>query len=157
MGHLLVGIHVAIGELAIIAFIWTFIELAKPTEQKIKRAKIAAILGTTLIFISWIVAGYYYVEFYGTNVKPIIKQGPMPWAHSIVMETKEHVFLFLPFLSLFTLGLIQKYKNELIENREARVSILLLCCLIVLIGFSMVIMGYIISTGARSAMETRIL
>jgi hypothetical protein len=146
---LLIGFHAAAGELAIFAFFWAFIELIDPTKQRIKRAKIAALMGVIMIFASWLAGGYYYVEFYGPDVKSIIKQGPMPLAHDVVMETKEHVFLFLPFLCLLTLGLIHKYKENLVENRDAKNFILSLCGLIILIGLSMAAMGYIISTGAK--------
>src|SRR3990167_655172 len=98
MVNSLVGIHAAFGELGIFAFLWAFVELINPTQQRVKRAKIAAMIGVIFFFLSWFVGGFYYVSFYGSNVKPLIKEGPMPWAHSIFTETKEHVFLFLPFL-----------------------------------------------------------
>ncbi len=152
----LVGIHAALGEFAILSFFWVFVEILNPTEQRIKRAKIVAALGVIFIFISWIVGGYYYVNVYGSNVKPIIKAGPSPWAHSVFMETKEHIFLFLPFLSLLTLGLIYKHQKRLINNAAARISVLMLSALIVLIGLSMIGMGYIISSGARTALEAKL-
>ena len=100
MVNLLVAIHAIAGILAIFAFLFVFIELLSSAEKTIKRIQIFAYMGTILIFISWIVGGYYYVNYYGPNVKPIIKQGSTPWVHSVIMETKEHVFLFLPFLAL---------------------------------------------------------
>ncbi|MBI4159254.1 hypothetical protein HY500_03270 [Candidatus Woesearchaeota archaeon] len=153
----LIGIHAALGEIAIFAFIWVFIELLNPSEQRIKRAKKAAVIGVILFFMSWIVGGYYYVNYYGKNVKPIIKEGPVPWAHEIFTETKEHIFLFLPFLSILTLGLIHKSGKALIKDKKTRSSILTLTFLIVLIGLAMAVMGYLISTGARAALEAKLL
>lgn len=145
----LVGIHAVAGELAVFAFLLVSIELLSSTEKTIKRTKIFALAGTILIFISWIAGGYYYVNYYGPNVKPIIKKGSAPWVHSIVMETKEHVFLFLPFLAILVTGIIFKYNAELLENHRAKTSVLLLCALIILITLSIAGMGYLISTAAR--------
>ncbi len=150
---LLVGIHVAMGELGIFAFLWLLVELLNPTKERIKRAKIAAILGTILLFGAWVLGGFYYVNYYGSQVKPVIKEGPMPWAHAIFMETKEHVFLFLPFLSILTTGIIIKNKRELLNDKKIKLSVLLLSGLIILIGLSIAGMGYLISTGARTALE----
>ncbi len=49
--------------------------------------------------LSWFLGGWYYITFYGSVVKPVIKEGPYPWAHLIVMESKEHIFLMLPILT----------------------------------------------------------
>jgi hypothetical protein len=155
MAHPLIGIHAALGEIGIFAFLWVFVELLNPTEERIKRAKIVACIGTILIFLSWLAGGYYYVKIYGPDVKPMIKEGPQPWAHKVVMETKEHVFLLLPILSLFTVALMKKH--DLLNNSEARKSILKLCVLILLIGLSMAFMGYLISTGARTALEAKVI
>ncbi|EKD78686.1 MAG: hypothetical protein ACD_41C00299G0011 [uncultured bacterium] len=51
---------------------------------------------------AWLAGGYYYVFYYGEQVKPVIKAGEYAWAHSVVTEWKEHVFLFLPFLAFAT-------------------------------------------------------
>ena len=150
-----IGIHAAVGEAGILAFLWVLVELFNPTAQRIIRSKIAALVGTILIFSSWILGGYYYVVFYGSLVKPTIKAGPMPWAHSIIMETKEHLFLFLPFLALLALGLIYHYKEELLINKRAKIFIVLVCGIIILIGLSIAGMGYIVSAGFRSALESK--
>lgn len=149
----LIGLHAAIGELGVISFLWTFIELITPTPKRIQRAKIAAFIGVILLIISWIIAGYYYVNVYGKKVKPIIKGGPSPWAHSIGMETKEHIFLFLPFLAILACSIIFKYQNQLIKNKELNKSLLILLGLIILLGFSIAGLGYIISSSAREALE----
>jgi hypothetical protein len=151
MTNPLIGLHAALGELGFLAFIWVFVELLNPTEERIKRARIAAVLGAIFIFGSWAAGGFYYVNVYGQEVKPAIKAGPEPWAHSIFMETKEHVFLFLPFLSVLEVFMVFGYGNKLIKDRRMRLSVLLIAGLIVLLGLAMVGMGYIISSGFRSA------
>lgn len=149
----LVGVHAAFGEIGIVAFIWVFVELLSPDWKRVKRAKMAALVGVLFLFLSWLVGGYYYVSFYGASVKPIIKGGPMPWAHDIFMEIKEHIFLFLPFLSLMNFGLIRKYEKDIVKGGEARKAVLLISLLIIFIGMLMAGMGYIISSGARAALE----
>lgn len=53
-----------------------------------------------LFFLSWATSAYYYVTYYGTAVKPRILAGATPVAHTFFMETKEHIFLVLPFVAL---------------------------------------------------------
>ncbi|MDO8514828.1 MAG: hypothetical protein Q7S50_04785 [bacterium] len=53
-----------------------------------------------LFLLSWATSAYYYVTYYGTAVKPRILAGAAPVAHTFFMETKEHIFLVLPFVAL---------------------------------------------------------
>src|SRR3989338_7951756 len=108
MVNMLVGLHAALGELGALLFLWVLIEIIEPSTKRINRAKIISVMGLILILSAWFVAGSYYTTTYGQEVKPIIKAGPEPWAHDIFTETKEHVFLFLPFLSLLATCLIFK-------------------------------------------------
>ncbi|GAF92536.1 unnamed protein product, partial [marine sediment metagenome] len=57
------------------------------------------------------------------EIKPLIKEGPWPWAHAIFMEAKEHIFLFLPFLALLFLFLVWKHKDKLKEEIGVRFAI----------------------------------
>ena len=150
MPHPLIGLHATLGEIGIFAFLLVFVELLNPSELRIKRAKIASLIGLTFFILSWIIGGYYYVSFYGTDVKPVIKEGPQPWAHSIVMEAKEHIFLFLPFLAVIASLLIM---NVRVNETKKLKSILKLSALIIITGFMMALMGYVISTGFRGALE----
>lgn len=149
----LIGLHAMLGEIGGMLFIWVFVELLNPTVNRLKRAQVVSLLGTVILFLSWIVGGYYYVEFYGALVKPLIKSGPLPWAHSIVTETKEHVFIFLPILALLVYVLIKNYQTQLLQDRKLRIAMIVLVGLVVLITFSMAGMGYVMSSGFRSALE----
>ncbi len=62
-------------------------------------ARYSSITAFVAYMLSWLLGGWYYVTFYGSVVKPVIKDGPYPWAHLIVMESKEHIFLMLPILA----------------------------------------------------------
>ncbi|RMD67921.1 hypothetical protein D6817_00170 [Candidatus Pacearchaeota archaeon] len=154
-GGALVGIHAFLGELGIAAFIWVFVEMLKPTRRRLKRAQIAASLGIACFLLSWIFGGIFYVNTYTPHEKPLVKAGPKPWAHSIVMETKEHVFLLLPLLSFFALMLLKKGEAHVDGKRkdELRRAVLLISVVIVLLAGLIALSGYIISDAVRSALE----
>ena len=149
----LIFIHAIVAELGLFAFLWVLVELLNPTEARIARAKIAATFGVACLFTAWVVGGFYYVEVYGSQIKPTIKASDAKWVHSIVMEVKEHVFLFLPVLATLTAALIHKHDKELINERDARLTIVLLAGLIFLLGFSIAGMGVVIASGYRFALE----
>ena len=154
MVHPLIGIHAALGEFAIFCFIWVFVEMLNPDERRVKRAKAVASVGLGLLLIAWVAGGYYYVHYYASNVKPIIKAGPWPWAHEVFMEIKEHLFLFLPFLMTVAVGTF--YANSpqvLATDKKRRLSILVVSALVILLGLAMAGMGFMISSGARAALE----
>lgn len=153
MPQVLIGIHAALGEAGALMFLWVLVELLNPTSGRLRRARIAAMLGTFFLAAAWVVGGYYYVNFYGPFVKPIIKAGPMAWAHSIGIETKEHVFLFLPFLAFLASGLLVTLREELLTNSRMRIALIVLAGLIVLIAFAMAGLGFITTSGFRSALE----
>ena len=148
----LILLHAVAAEIGVIAFLWVLVELLNPTESRIARAQVAALVGCSALLFAWLVGGFYYVEVYGLHIKPLIKASDAAWVHSIVMEVKEHVFLFLPILAALTTAMLYKYESALIHNRDARVSIALLSGLIFLLGFSIAGMGALISSGYRFAL-----
>ena len=149
----LIGLHAWLGEFAALMFVWAFIELFSGSESNIRRAKRAVLLGVAFIFAAWFAGGFYYVEFYGPDVKPWIKEGPLPWAHKVVMETKEHVFLFLPFLSLMAYGLMQRLGGQMHHDRGARVAALYAVGSVAVIAGTMALFGFMVSSGFRAALE----
>jgi hypothetical protein len=157
MPTFLIGAHAFLGEAGALMFLWVLVELLNPSPERLRRARIVSMLGTFFLIAAWVVGGYYYVKIYGAEIKPIIKGGPMPWAHSIVTETKEHVFLFLPFLAFLAAGMISSVGEKLAENKRLKVALITLCGLIVLFAFAMAALGVTISSGFRSALESKVL
>ncbi len=155
--HLLIGLHAILGEVGALAFLWVLVELLNPNESRLRRARFAALLGVLFLVGSWIVGGFYYVTEYGAAVKPIIKSGPTPWAHSVITETKEHIFLFLPFLAIAAWGLLHRFQNEFMQNPKLRIAVVLISALIVLLAFAIAGMGFVISSGFRAALEAKVL
>lgn len=155
--HPLIITHAVFGELGALAFLWVFVELLSPNESRIRRAGFIAGLGLLLLFLAWFAGGSYYLGDYQEIVKPVIKAGPFPWAHSVITETKEHVFLFIPFLAILAWGTIKEYGAALMQDRRAKIAVLTLAGLIVIMAFSMAGMGFIISSGFRGALEVQTL
>lgn len=91
--------HVLFGVLGIVAFYAIWMGLLKK-QIRLQFVRYCSLVGTILLLLSWLSGGYYYTTYYGSTVKPIIKAGPFPLAHAIIMESKEHIFLFLPFLGI---------------------------------------------------------
>ena len=68
------------------------------------------------------------------------------------METKEHVFLMLPFLATLVYGIIANKPKELVKDKKFRKWTVYLAGLVVFLGLSMAFMGYLISGAARDAL-----
>ena len=126
-------LHPTFGVLAIIASVWVFVEALNASDANIGRLRSASVLVAILIWLAYIVGGYWYVVYYGGD-KAIIKAGPWPFAHSFFMETKEHVFLMLLLLATFLP--IAAY-GEVVKKQVTRNLVLWTSALVVLMGLSM--------------------
>lgn len=91
--------HVITGVVAIGIHNVTLMHLLKRAPNYIFLSRIT--WGAVWLFLlSWGTSASYYVIHYGAQVKPRILAGNQPWAHTFFMETKEHIFLILPFVAL---------------------------------------------------------
>lgn len=132
--------HIGLGELGILAFVWLIVELVNgPSTAGLLRAKGAALMGAILFFAAWVVGGTYYVVHYGSVVKPVIQDGAWPWSHGIFTETKEHVFLFLPFLSLTVTALLWQGEQQLAAGSKLKNSLYMLGGTVILLGVLMML------------------
>lgn len=149
----LVMIHSVFGAIAALALTWVIIEMRYLTTTKgLARAKMASYIAAFFNIVGcWIVGGYYYLTVYGSQLKPIILDGSQPWAHRIIMETKEHVFLFLPVLSLtLMLMLVWLGKDQtLFEDSNARRAIIALAVLGLVMILVIFVFGALISNTAN--------
>lgn len=142
------SIHVLIGVIGIIASYMTLMWLFK-REAPIRLLKLGSLIAFISYITAWFTGGYYYVVYYGDMVKPIIKDGPNPWAHSIIMEVKEHIFLFLPILSFVILLIVWLKGSSLQENRSLRNTLALIAFITLIIAVSMALGGVLISGSVR--------
>src|SRR3989338_11347204 len=106
-----------------------------------KQAKWLKPLSIFTAFLSWLVilpSALLYLIFYPAT-KTVIKAGSWPWAHSIIMETKEHWGILLPIIATTAAWLVVSGKNE-----KSRKWWILLIILTLLIG----VMGRLVKIGA---------
>lgn len=145
-------LHAGLGDFGSLLFLWVMVETINATDKGFVRAKTVSLIGLLLFVASWIVGGYYYVVTYGSAVKPVITASEFSWAHSIIMETKEHVFLFLPVLAVLVWLVLKSAKGWKDMTKEGRTALGVLSIFVFLLGFSMALMGFLIAVGARAAL-----
>ncbi|WP_370574878.1 hypothetical protein [Methanomethylovorans sp.] len=151
----LVLLHSISGGLALLALIWIILELLYPTDKSLARARIASYLTAFLLTAGcWIAGGYNYLKDYGSQVKPVILAGPDPWVHEIVMEMKEHIFVFLPIIA-FALSLtISRFdRDAFLADVKSRRALLVITTLALFIVLLMFIMGAVISNTGNTGTE----
>lgn len=137
-------LHVAFGLLGIVMFLCAFLCLFRTGVQRTRL--LASIAGTVSFWLAWIAGGIYYTKFYGQSVKPAIVAGATPWVHTVIMEFKEHLFLFLPFLSLTAVLLLWKCNNEIDSHAMLRKCAGLLFATILFLGLIITFSGILISS-----------
>lgn len=136
--------HVLLGLLGILFFLCAFLCLFRTNVQKSRL--FATLFGTASFWLAWIAGGIYYTKFYGQSVKPAIVAGATPWVHTVIMEFKEHLFLFLPFLSITALLVVWKCNSEIDSHAPLRKSAGLLFSIILLLGLIIAFSGILISS-----------
>ena len=143
----LIGLHLGFAIIGIDAFLWLLGEIVADAGS-LRRRTIAASIGFVSFVLTWLLGGYYYVKFYGPLVKPIIKAGNAAWAHAIVMEAKEHVFLFAIPIAVTIYFLARLDFNEL-RSLGLRRRYLHITAIAAGLGLVLGAMGFIISAAAR--------
>jgi hypothetical protein len=141
-------LHPTFGVLALIAAVWVFAETLNASHTNNGRIRSASALAAVLIWLAYLVGGYWYVVFYGAD-KAIIQAGPWPHAHSFFMETKEHVFLSLLLLATF---LPIAAGGDVVNNEATRKVVLWTSALVVLLSLAMEGAGAFISMGVKVAL-----
>jgi hypothetical protein len=147
MSDVILLAHPAFGVFGILAAVWVFVEALNAREQNAARTRLAAWVVTVCIVTAWILGGYWYVHYYAPD-KAIILKGPWPWAHTLFMETKEHLF-FVPLM--LALYLPFAVRDTLFSNKAARNMVLAVAALIVLSGLAVEGAGAVISHGVKVA------
>jgi hypothetical protein len=153
-GKNLVLLHSLSGGLAALALTWVVIELLYLTEEGVARARIASYLASFFIIAGcWIAGGYNYRTAYGVQVRPVILAGSSPWAHLIVMEAKEHIFIFLPIIALAISLTLATMKYNLLKNPKSRRALAIVASLALFLVLVVFLMGAIISNAGKTGME----
>ncbi len=138
-------VHVISGVIGIFLFGGVTLNALKQ-KPSVKILKWFSFLGFLSLMISWTISGgYYYVTYYGKAVKPIIQASNTPWIHSVIMESKEHIFLFLPFLALLATLIFWLYGESLAEKPKLKSAVVVVSLLITIIGIAVILAGISIS------------
>ena len=98
-------------------------------------------LSLTAAGVSWLLllpAGVLYTVFYPAT-KTLIKAGSWPWAHAVVMETKEHWGLLLPIISTVAAWLV--FTGRIKESKRW-------WGLVAVLSIMLFVMGRIVKMGA---------
>jgi hypothetical protein len=135
MSDVVLFAHPTFGVLGILASVWVFVEALNASESNANRIRVAAMICAVCIVASWILGGYWYTHYYYAE-KAIILKGPVPWAHNIVMETKEHLFFITLVLALY---LPMVTRGNLVRSRPTQFMAMAVATMIV--GSALVIEG----------------
>ena len=148
----LVLIHSVGGGLALLGTLWVLFELRRMNAGALLRARFAAsVAAISNVVGCWLIGGRVYLTDYRETVRGIIIDSAAPWAHLIVMEAKEHVFIFIPILSLLlalVLGRTAK-DSELSGDPSVIRSLVLLTVLVLAMILLMFVLGGVISSAGR--------
>jgi len=148
MNNIILLLHAMTGMFFILACVWVYIETLNCTEANLGRIRAACLVAAGLIWTTVVVGGYWYVYFYAPD-KALILKGPWPLAHSLFMETKEHVLIMLVPLAMF-LPIIAA--NDLPSVASARKLLLWTAGTAVVVGLAMEGAGAVISMGVKLAL-----
>ncbi len=148
MIEIILMIHVLFGMLCIVATAWLFVDVLNASEANQARIKSMSMVVAITMWLSFLVAGYWYLVHYAPD-KAIILKGPWPFAHNFFMEMKEHVVIMLLLLTTF---LPIAASNNLAVNNAARKVVLWVTGLIGLIALAMDGSGALIAMGVKVAL-----
>lgn len=148
-------LHSISGGLVALALVWVILEVRYPKDRSLARAKMASYLAVFFVTAGcWIAGGYNYLTSYGSQVKPVILDGPQPWAHEIIMEMKEHVFVFLPIVALalsITLSVLDR--DTFLSDAKLRRALTMISFLALFMVLLMFLMGAVISNAGQIGTE----
>ncbi len=148
MNQVLLMAHVLFGMICLLAALWIFVEALNVSDANQIRIRRLSCAATAAMWLAFLIGGWWYVVLYPADKKIILK-GPWPFAHSLFMETKEHLVIIL--LMLATYLPIVAFQN-LAANRGARQIVLWVSALVAILAFAMDGEGAIISMGVKMAL-----
>ncbi len=128
--------HITLGILSIILSII----IIRKINSKAPIIKHLAALTAGINWLMLVFAGELYLIFYPAT-KLLVKAGAWPWAHSIIMETKEHWGILLPLIATVAAGLVITGKEK-----ESKKWWMLLIAVSIIIA----IMGRVVKMGASA-------
>lgn len=148
MKEIILMLHPTFGVLGVLAALWVFVEMLSIGTRNVQRVRYAALASSVFIWLSYLAGGYWYVVYYGAD-KAAIKAGPWPFAHSVVMETKEHVFFALLLLSTYLPIAAYGATAGALKDTGVQKIVLISAAFVVLLGLAMEGGGAVVALGAK--------
>jgi len=145
MNEIILMSHVLFGVGCMLAAVWLFVDVLQVNEGNLARIRRLSWGAAGLMWIAFVIAGYWYVVSYKVD-KAIILKGPWPFAHNIVMETKEHLVIMLLLLVTY---LPIAASDNLVASKDARKLMLWLTGIIALLALAMDGEGGLIAMGVK--------
>jgi hypothetical protein len=140
--------HAGFGMLGVLGALWVFVETLNVRPENEGRIRRAAWITASFFVVALVCGGFWYVHFYPAE-KAIILKGTWPFAHTLFMETKEHLF-FIPLILALYLPIAAR--DALSVNPVARRMVLAVSLLMVLTAFTIEGLGAGISYGVKVAL-----
>ncbi len=151
MNAILLMSHVLFGVACIVAAVWLFVEVLHASEANLARIRRISWSAAAAMWLAFIIGGYWYVTSYKAD-KAIILSGPWPFAHALVMETKEHLVIMLLLLATY-LPIVAS--DNLAANRDARRLMLWVTGITALLALAMDGEGGLIAMGVKLGLLPR--
>jgi hypothetical protein len=140
--------HVLFGVGCAVATVWLFVDVLNAREENLARIRWMSRAAAVLMWLAFLVGGYWYVADYGPD-KAFILKGPWPFAHDYFMETKEHFVITLLLLATY---LPIAASNNLAGNKDARRLVLCVAGLVAALAFMAEGHGAVIAMGVKAAL-----
>ena len=140
--------HVLFGVACLVTAAWLFVDVLHANVNNLARIRTMSTGAAAFMWLAFLVGGYWYVTFYKVD-KGIILNGPWPFAHNLVMETKEHLVIMLLLLATY-LPIVAR--ESLHASPGARKLMLWLTASIAVLALFMDGEGAIISMGVKVAL-----
>jgi len=151
MNEIILMAHVLFGVACLVTAAWLFVDVLHVNEANLARIRRMSLGAAVFMWLAFLIGGYWYVTSYKVD-KAIILKGPWPFAHNMVMETKEHLVIMLLLVATY---LPIAAGDNLLKSKDARKLMLWVTALIALLALAMDGEGAIISMGVKVALLPR--
>jgi hypothetical protein len=151
MIELMLMTHVLLGVTCMVLAVWIFVDVLHATEANQARIRVMSKVAAVVMWLAFLIAGYWYVFFYKPD-KTIILKGPWPFAHNFFMETKEHLVIMLLLLVTY---LPIAAAGNLAASKDARRVMLWVTGLVALIALAMDGEGGMVAMGVKAGLLAR--
>lgn len=145
MNEMILMGHVFFGVACLLSTLWVFVETLNASPANQGRIRTASYAAASFMWLAFLVGGFFYVTAYAPD-KAVILKGPWPFAHEIIMETKEHLVIMLLLLATY---LPITTATPLSTHPEARRLVLWVSGLTALLAFTMEGEGGMIAMGVK--------